>query len=145
MEQKRFFWLRGILVFVGTTAILFALGAPLQVKFGMWGVLATELMILAIALLAALVMKLDIKEMLRIKAPTVGQIVGIVFMVLSGMVLAGSATYIIFLFYPDGIRVATTIWTLYHSIPGFVTWLIIAVSPAICEEVLHRGVILHTF
>lgn len=145
MEQKRFFWLWGVLVLVVVMLAMAFLGAPLQARLGLWGVFLTEIMLLIIAVAAALIMRIDLKEMLRIKPLRVRQIIGIVIMVLSGMILASGANYVVFWFYPQGMQVVDKFADLFSSLPGLLTWMIVAVLPGICEEVLHRGFILHTF
>ena len=145
MEQKRLFWVRGVIAFAAAMAALIFIGAPLQFAFGIWGLLLSELILLAVAVAAALVIKLDFKQMLRIKAPRAGQILGIIIMAISGMAIGSCATYIMLLILPQAEQTLEAFAELYSSAPGLVTWLIVAVSPAICEEVLHRGVILNTF
>jgi membrane protease YdiL (CAAX protease family) len=41
--------------------------------------------------------------------------------------------------------VAVGMTNLFYSLPGVIAFFIVAVMPAVCEELLHRGIILHTF
>ena len=138
-------WLRGVLVFAIVIVVLMAVCSPLQYYYGIWGLLATEVILLAITLTAAVACKIPIKEMLPAKAPRLGQIIGVVVMCAAGIVFAACSNFIMFFFFPQSMQLVDEFSNLYKSAPGVVTWLIIALSPAVCEETLHRGFILYTF
>jgi membrane protease YdiL (CAAX protease family) len=79
------------------------------------------------------------------RKPRAGQVIGTLLMTLSGMLLITTSTMVVFYFFPDGMNVAVGMNNLFSSVPGPISFLIVAVMPAICEELLHRGIILHTF
>jgi membrane protease YdiL (CAAX protease family) len=145
MQLKKTSFLWGLLVFGVTMAIFILAAAPIQMALGMWGVAITEIMFVGISIGAALLLKFPLKEVFNIRAPRVGQVIGTLLMALSGFLLVTTSTLIIFYFFPEGMEVAVGMNNLFSSVPGPISFLIIAVMPAICEELLHRGIILHTF
>lgn len=145
MKKTSFYWLRGVLVFAIVFVVMLVIGSLIQYYYGIWGVLATELMMLAITLTAAKIMHVNIKEMLPVKLPRIRQIFGIVFIYLGGIILIGSSVWVVFYFIPQSTQIVSDFSNLYSSTSGMFAWLIVAVSPAICEEFLHRGLILYTF
>ena len=145
MERNKRNWCKGVLVLIAVLVAAVGLGAPLQYAYGIWGLLYTELLILLVAVVAIIVLKIDYKDMLRLKMPRARHLVAVVLMVVSGGIIAATTGYVGFLFYPQGLEFIGVFMDISSATPPFITWLIIAVSPAICEEILHRGVILYTF
>ena len=145
MENKRFFWLQGIGVFILEMAVFIILGVFLQLRYGLWGVMGSEALILGVAVVAAIAMGINLWDMLRVKLPKIRQIVGVVIMTISGSILAGGAAYVYLFFFPDGLQVVDTLQDITAYESNLAAWLILATLPAICEEVMHRGLILYTF
>jgi len=145
VERGRFFWVWGVVICAGAIASILFIGAPLQFIFGLWGLLLTELVLLAFAVGAASHLHICGSEMVRIKAPSLKQAAGTVVLVLAGVILSGIAGYVYYFLFPEQTHNAYEYTALFRSEHGFFTWLIVAVSPAICEEYLHRGLILQTF
>jgi membrane protease YdiL (CAAX protease family) len=145
MQLKKTTFLWGILLFVVTMVVFVFVGTPIQMALGMWGVAITEILFVGVSIGAALLMKFPLKEVFNFRKPRVGQVIGTLLMVFSGVILITTTTLIIFYFFPDGMNVAVGMSDLFGSVPGPISFLIVAVMPAICEELLHRGIILHTF
>ena len=81
--------------------------------------------------------------MLPIKLPKIRHVVGTVILWLGIFLLATLSTLVIGYFFPDSMaQTAEMMGDLMTSVPGILAFLIIAVMPAICEEILHRGFIL---
>jgi membrane protease YdiL (CAAX protease family) len=131
---------QGIIVFLLVIIMILFVAAPIQMKLGMYGVLLTEVLILLFGVVPALLLKADLKEVIPIKIPKVRQIAGVVIMWLGSFLLVMLVTLIIGYFFPEGLTaVSNALQDTFTSIPMGVAFLIIAVSPAICEEVLVRG------
>lgn len=120
------------------------LATPIQMKLGMTGVLVTEIILLAMAIIGVFVMKGSLKEVFPIKKPTIRQTFGAIFFWIGLYFVMLFSTLLIGYFFPESMNtVSTGMNDLITSVPVPVRFLIIAVSPAICEEAVHRGFILH--
>lgn len=134
---------QGIVWFIIVMVIMLTGGAAVQMQFGMFGVAITEVGLAVLGLVPLLLFDINIKEMLPIKLPKIRHIVGTVLMWLGTFLLATLSTLVIGYFFPDSMaQTAEMMGDLMTSVPGILAFLIIAVMPAICEEILHRGFIL---
>ena len=135
----------GIILFVLVLVFLIFGATPIQMSLGMGGVALTEIILLVMALIPAIVLKADLKEMFPIKKPKIRQIAGVILLWFGTFLLGTLVTLIIGFFFPDGMaEVGIAMNDIFTSIPMLLAYLIIAVMPAICEEALHRGFILTT-
>jgi membrane protease YdiL (CAAX protease family) len=145
MQLKKTSFLWGLLVFAVILVVFIFAATPIQMKLGMWGVAITEILFLIISIGAALLLKFPLREAFPIRVPKARQVIGTLLMAGSGILLVTAANLIVFVLFPEGMNVAAGMTNLFQSVPGPLSWLIIALMPAICEEALHRGIILHTF
>ena len=112
---------------------------PIQEKLGMAGLAISELMILAIALVAALICKVDLKQMISFRRPKIRQIAGTLIMWVGTFLLVLLVNMVVFYFFPAGLKVSTELSDFMTGAPFLVSVLVVSVMPAICEEALHRG------
>jgi len=145
MNQKCFFWLRGIAVFAVAMALLLTAGVYFQRHFGMYGVLYNQLLLLAVSIGAVIVLKLNFRDVFPVSFPRLSQVIGVFIMVPAGMLISASTIFPVLVLFPEFMETAQIIGELFQTVPGLTGWMIIAISPAICEEALHRGVIQYTF
>lgn len=144
-EQKRKFFkpgpLAAVLVFlVDILATLFIFSYA-QYYLGMWGLVLTEVGIGVIALCAAIVFKVNLREMLPFKKIKVNQFFGTL-VIWGGAFLAVIViNMIMFYFFPEGLQVSTDLNEFFGSWPALASIFVISVTPAIFEEMLHRGFI----
>ena len=136
----------GIIVFILVIILTLVVAVPVQTAWGIWGLAITELLLLACALVPALLLKWDLKEVFPIKIPTLRQLFG-VFVLLAGSYLSVLAINMILLYlFPQGLtNFGNYFFELFTSVPLPVALFIVAVMPAVCEECLHRGFILYNF
>lgn len=136
--------LLGFGMFVVVILSLIFIGSPLQMHFGMVGLLLTELVFLVLAIGGVLLTKGSFKEIFPIKKPTLRQTVATIILWMATYLLVLFSTIVIAYFFPAAMsQTVTGISGFMTSIPFWARFLIIAVSPAICEEAVHRGFILH--
>lgn len=136
----------GIIVFIMVIAVLIFVAAPVQFFLGMWGLAITELILLLCAVIPALILKWDLREIFRIKLPMIRQLFGVLIIWVGGYLAVLTANIIIMYFFPEGMTdVGDQITDIFLSVPFPITFLIVAVMPAICEEVLHRGFLQYAF
>lgn len=136
--------LLGFAMFIVVVLSLIFIGSPLQMNFGMVGLLLTELVFLVLAIGGVLLTKGSFKEVFPIKKPTLRQTVGTIVLWMATYLWVLFTTLVIGYFFPDSLsQTATGMNEFMSSIPFAARFLIVAVSPAICEEAIHRGFILH--
>jgi len=136
----------GILIFILVIILTYVVAAPIQYAWKIWGLAITELLLLACAIVPALLLKWDLKEVFPIKMPSLRQLFGVL-VLLTGSYLSVLAINMILLYlFPEGLtNVSNIFFELFTSVPLPVALFIVAVMPAVCEECLHRGFILYNF
>jgi len=143
MEEKKFKQLKpyhGIILFVLEIVASFTLFTYLQRKFLMYGVLATELCILFMALGATFLLKADRKQVFPIKMPKVSQVFGSILLWIASYPAVLFSTEVIMYFAPEGFQnVSVGLSRIFRTVPFGLAFVIVAISPAICEELFHRG------
>ena len=132
------------IMFALVILMLIFLAAPIQMKLGMTGVLLTEFILLAMAIIGTLVMKGSFKDIFPLKMPTIRQTFGTIFLWIGFYFIILLSTILIGFFFPESMtEVGAGMSEILTSVPLPIRFLIVAVSPAICEEAVHRGFILH--
>lgn len=134
------------------TAVVFALAlvfllfiaGPLQLRYGMTGLLLTEAGLLVLALGAAVVSRDAPGQVFPWHAPRLREVFGALLLWLgSYIVVMLTALVTQFLFPQQMMQVATGMGDLFATVPLWARLLIVAVCPAVCEEMLFRGYLLH--
>lgn len=139
-------WWMGVIWFaVVMVVVLFAFG-PIQNALGMPGLVITELILLAMAVVPAIVMKWNLKEVFSIRLPKIRQIFGALVIWGGGLLLMLGVNMVIMYLFPQQMaNTSNALNSFVTSVGPVVGFLIVAVSPAICEEALCRGLIQYTF
>lgn len=126
---------------VAAVAIIYA-GGSAQLKYGMTGVIMTQLIIAGIPLAAAAYSKKDMRKTFRLKGCSPIQMVSSVIIMIGVMMLGIVLTGVTSSIFRES---ASNVDVSMESLLGdtfIVTLLIVAVLPAICEELMFRGYIL---
>ena len=132
------------LVIAVTFVLVLYVGTILQVKFGLAGVFGTQMIILLVPLLVVLYTKKDVFLTYGFAKTGARSYIGGVFLAI-GFYLINTIISIglVYLFPSSATNVTTTFGSLLSgNIWG--TLLVIAIAPAVCEEMLFRGVIFHS-
>lgn len=146
MEQKRLKPWHGIVSFVVMMIVFVAVAIPIQAKLGLFGVAITELMLLAMAIGAALLFKQNLREVFPVKLPKLREVLGVLVFWLGGFLLAMMGNMAVALLFPQELNAVSGDLNSVFSSEGMMFGiLIISFMPAVCEEAVHRGFILHTF
>jgi membrane protease YdiL (CAAX protease family) len=134
---------QGITVFILVILATLFIAAPIQRKWGMYGVALTEIIILLLAVAPAVLLKADLKEVFPFKKPLLRQIFGVFIIWIGCYFIVILITLVTGYLFPEGLaKVSNTLQNTFTSIPMWTAFFIIAIMPAICEEALHRGFIL---
>lgn len=139
-------WWMGVLWFAVVMAVVYFAFGPIQYVLGMPGLVVTELILLALAVVPAIVMKWNLKEVFSIRLPKLRQIFGALVIWAGAFLLMLSVNMVIIFLFPQQMAgTSTAMNSFFTSISPVIGFLIIAVSPAICEEALCRGLLQYTF
>ena len=134
-----------ILVLVITIFAMIYIGGAIQLKFKYFGVLGTQFIILGIPLLAAIYTKKNLKKTFKINSCKGAYLLSGILMIIGTILLGMVITAVIGVFLPDSIGET---YDLQESLMGdsFIsTLLVVAVAPAICEEMMFRGYVFSAF
>lgn len=127
-------------------ALLFLifLAAPLQVRYGMTGLAATELGLLALALLGTAVFRAPWRQVFNLHRPAWRGVFGALLLWMGTYILVMLVSMVTLLLFPQQMTtVSTAITDLFVQVPFPVRFFIVAVMPAVCEESLFRGYLLY--
>lgn len=147
MVKKRSFFKPGLpaalIVFAVVIAAMFTVFAYAQYYLGMWGLLITELGILAIALVSMCIFNVNFKVAVPLSRPKLRQIIGTLMIWAGAFILVLIATMIMFCVFPEGMNTGEELTEFLSSWPFVPAILLVSVAPAICEEMLHRGFLMN--
>ena len=146
-QQKLKPWM-GFVLFAVVMALFLTACSYMQVHWGVIGLLTTELLFLAIAIGYGLIFRIPLKEMFPIKKFSARDFFGSVLLVMGGLSFGIISVAVVGILIPSSLE-GGDVQALQQFMGGasgfFVTLLIMAVSPAVCEEAIHRGAILSNF
>jgi len=137
---------QGFMLFAAVMVFFIFACGPMQLAWGIPGLIVTELSFLVIAIVYGLVRKIPLKEMFPIKMPKFRDIAGSLILVLGGSMIGITSVGLIGTLFPQTMNEAAEMSDmLYGTMSLPVTILVVALMPAVCEEAIHRGAILAHF
>ncbi len=114
-------------------------GSTLQMKYEMGGLVASQLLFVIVPLLVALYSKKSIVETFRLKACNIGSVVGGMFMLVGAVLVGLLLTVITSSIFKASGENAVEGMEAFIGDSFLVTLLVVALTPAICEELFFRG------
>ena len=124
--------------------LIFYSGSFAQIKWGFGGVVIQQLIILLCPVLYAWYMKADAKKLFSIKKPGVSQVAGGVLFGIAAFLCAMIIGVLLVPFFPESADGLTQLDDMLTSQPAVVLILVVALMPAIGEELLFRGFVMGT-
>ena len=127
-----------------TIILILYVGSMLQVKFGLAGVFGTQMILLLVPLFLVVYTKRDIRQTYGFAHAKITGYLGGVLMSIGLVVVNLVLTTGLMSLFPES---TANVETAFSNILGdnvAAVFLVIALTPAICEEMLFRGVILHS-
>lgn len=124
--------------------LIFYIGSFAQIKWGFGGVVIQQLIILLCPVLYAWYMKADAKKLFSIKKPGVSQVAGGVLFGIAAFLCAMIIGVLLVPFFPESADGLTQLDDMLTSQPAVVLILVVALMPAIGEELLFRGFVMGT-
>lgn len=131
----------GDVVILFSVLLLFMLyfGSYATLKWGLNGVLMQQIGILLIPIIYAWYMKCDVKKVFFLKVPSIRHVVGSISLWGGAYILMIIFSVLFLPFFPESIEQSSYLTNLMHSKSVFITIFIIAIMPAIGEEIMFRG------
>ncbi|MGL4798769.1 MAG: ABC transporter permease subunit/CPBP intramembrane protease [Cellulosilyticaceae bacterium] len=113
----------------------------IQLKLGFWGLALTQVLIAGIALGFGYYMKTDWKKAFSIKVPKLRQILGAVVLWLGTWFIANALGNLLIPLIPNSEENLQALAELMFHDSMWMNLLVVACMPAVCEELLFRGII----
>lgn len=136
----------GIILYAIGLVLLIYLGSYVQLKFGMVGIILTQIMIISLPLLFAYYIKSDFKKVFSLKLPKLKHLFGAISLWMGTYIIVFLITNIILYYFPQNQEIVEGLNdALFIKDNLLLNLLIVAVMPAICEEIFFRGFILSSF
>ena len=144
-HKKKLKPVHGILLFVLVMVSYYTIIAWMQMRFGMYGLAMTELYLLLLSVGITVLAGGDFADVFPVKKPSWSKILGTLLLWAGAYALVLPATMVIAWLFPEQMfGTSSALNDIIASVPLLVSVFITAVMPAVCEEAMHRGVILHS-
>ena len=135
----------GILYAIGLVLLIYV-GTTLQMKFKMVGLGLTQVMIIAMPILFAIYIKTDFKKTFSLKLPSIKNVLGGIVLWAGVYILMQIIIQIILHLFPQNMEVVEALNDSIINKDNFIMNLfVVALMPAICEEMFFRGFIYTSF
>lgn len=131
-----------ILSVVALLLLVLYLGTAVSVKSVFGGTVVNQLLILAIPLLLVWYMKSDVKTLFSLKLPKVKDVFGGLLLYVGVYALMMIVSYVLVLIFPESAENTQMTFEMMMEQPFLLIVLVMAVMPAIGEELYFRGLIL---
>lgn len=129
-----------VLIVAVSILLLLYVGSIVQLKFLLFGLFLTQLMIIGVPVVAAWYSKRDWKETFSLNVPKISHVVAAVLMEIGVFIVILLLSELLTTIWPQDASNVNESFDLILAGAGFIpTFLVIAVAPAICEEGLFRG------
>ena len=146
-QQKLKPW-NGFVLFAVVMVMFIFVGAQIQTAWRIYGLIATEAMFLVIAILYAVVFRIPLKEMFPVKKFKARDFFGSLFLAVGGVLIGLVSVALVGMLIPSSLE-AGDVQAITEFNSGSTGYLLTifarAVTPAICEEAIHRGAIITNF
>ncbi len=115
------------------------IGGALSVKSGLLAIFVTQLMIFLIPVIYALYTKRDMEKTFRLRLPGIWDILGAILMIIGAMIIGTILTSVTSaVFKNSAVEMNRSTLGLFDG--NFLqVFLLVAVAPAVCEEIMFRG------
>ena len=136
----------GVILYAVGLVLLIYVGSYIQLKFKMTGIVLTQVMIISLPILFAFYIKSDFKKVFSLKLPKFKHLLGSGILWIGCYLLVFILTNIIMYYFPQNQEIVEGLNdALFIKDNLLLNLLIVAVMPAICEEMFFRGFILTSF
>lgn len=131
----------GLILYVVGLLCLFYLSSFFTQQFGYYGIAATQCVLLALPVLAAVYLKADLVHTFKLTVPRATDVLGGLVLWFGAFILANLAGMLLLYLFPQNEEVVSKLANILKGDNYWMTLLIVALLPAICEELFFRGFI----
>ena len=136
----------GIVLYAVGLLLLIYVGGYVQLKYKMTGIALTQLMILSLPLLFAYYIKSDFKKVFSFKLPKFKHLIGAFSLWMGTYLIVFVITNIVLYYFPQNQEIVEGLNdALFIKDNLLLNLCLVALMPAICEELFFRGFILTSF
>lgn len=136
----------GVILFAVGLVLLIYVGSYVQIKFGMLGIALTQLMIIGLPLLFAYYIKSDFKKAFSLRLPKFKYLIGAASLWFGTYLIVLVITNIVLYYFPQNQKIVEGLNdALFMKDNLILNLALVALMPAICEELFFRGFILTSF
>ena len=136
----------GIIMLILSAVCVFFVSPILGANLGLYRTLLTELLLLVLAVALTAVVRGDFKQVFPIHKPKLSAVFGTILLWIGSFLAIMIITMIIAYFFPEEvIGVSQGLGMEFASLTFIISFVIVSTSPAICEEAVFRGVVMHSF
>lgn len=136
----------GIIMLILSAVCVFFVSPILGANLGLYGTLLNEILLLVLAVALTAVVRGDFKQVFPIHKPKLSAVFGTILLWIGSFLAIMIITMIIAYFFPEEvIGVSQGLGMEFASLTFIISFVIVSISPAICEEAVFRGVIMHSF
>lgn len=125
---------------IGLLLIIYV-GSYFQLKYGLYGVLSNQVILLLLVFAYLVYTKCDIKKTMNIRKPKVSSIIGAILLWIGTFIIITLISIPLQKLFPDSAENLNTINNLLGGYNILELLVIMAVVPAVCEELFFRGFI----
>ncbi|MGL5311744.1 MAG: ABC transporter permease subunit/CPBP intramembrane protease [Peptostreptococcaceae bacterium] len=132
----------GIVLYAIGLVLLIYVGTLVQMKFEMIGIALTQVMIISLPILFGLYIKTDFKKVFSLYMPKIRHLLGGTILWMGGYIIVLLVTNFILYIFPQNMEVVEGLNNALFVKDKFLfNLLVVALMPAICEEIFFRGFI----
>ena len=136
----------GIIMLILSAVCVFFVSPILGANLGLYGTLLNEILLLVLAVALTAVVRGDFKQVFPIHKPKLSAVFGTILLWIGSFLAIMIITMIIAYFFPEEmIGVSQGLGIEFASLTFIISFVIVSISPAICEEAVFRGVVMHSF
>lgn len=136
----------GIIMLILSAVCEFFVSPILGANLGLYGTLLNEILLLVLAVALTAVVRGDFKQVFPIHKPKLSAVFGTILLWIGSFLAIMIITMIIAYFFPEEvIGVSQGLGMEFASLTFIISFVIVSISPAICEEAVFRGVVMHSF
>ena len=136
----------GIIMLILSAVCVFFVSPILGANLGLYGTLLNEILLLVLAVALTAVVRGDFKQVFPIHEPKLSAVFGTILLWIGSFLAIMIITMIIAYFFPEEvIGVSQGLGMEFASLTFIISFVIVSISPAICEEAVFRGVVMHSF
>ena len=136
----------GIIMLILSAVCVFFVSPILGANLGLYGTLLNEILLLVLAVALTAVVRGNFKQVFPIHKPKLSAVFGTILLWIGSFLAIMIITMIIAYFFPEEvIGVSQGLGMEFASLTFIISFVIVSISPAICEEAVFRGVVMHSF